>query len=834
MRLLRLVLTLLALALVVGPGPAGLAGPALAQEQPVPPNYAQWEQDATRAETTLEASRASTMALEQLRAQIVEWRSKFAAAQSANAKRIETLNSQIAALGPAPAEGETEADEIAQRRKDLNAQMAALKAPGLTADEAYRRADGIIRQIDALIRLRQADALLRLSPTPLNPANWPAGWAVLTQGMQTLWAESVGAWGNPARRTELRNNLPVILLYLLLAALLVLRGPGFMERVTQRLQRGKSLRVSRLASAAVSLGQIAVPVVGLVLLVAAIQSSGMTGLRSGALILSLPVAGFAFFAARWLGISLFPVVDGDPSDRLTERPREGRFHVAMLGLVTAFEVIRRAYITDVRPPLSMAAQAVWAAPLVCVAAIFLYRLGTLLRRPVAPVSGESDDRKFRSSVISFIGLALKLVSILGPLLALVGYVAAANALVWPSVWSLALFGLLILLQRFATDVYQAATGGAEEQREALIPVLFGLALTLLSLPLFALIWGARTADLSEVWTRFLQGITLGGTQLSPSVLLVFLFVFAVGYLVTRLVQGTLKTSVLPRTRLEKGVQHAVAAGVGYTGVVISALAAVTAAGINLSSLAIVIGALSVGIGLGLQNIVQNFVSGIILLIERPVSEGDMIQVGTQTGIVRAISVRSTRIETFDRTDVIVPNSDLVSGVVTNLTRQNLHGRLILPVGVAYGSDTRKVEAILLAIAEAHPIVMVDPAPAVFFIGFGADALNFEIRVILSDVNLKLTVASEMNHQIYERLSAEGIDIPFAQRDIWLRNPETLFEDRRRSPRGPATQAVRSWDAPEPDPARPQAAGASRPMPPPELTQPVGPVNNDPADEDPTT
>jgi len=778
------------------------------------PDYAAWDADAKTAEDVIAAARASSRAMEDMRARIDAWRSKFDAAKATNAPQIETLKSQIAALGAAPADGTDEAPEIAQRRRDLNETMARLQAPVLAAVEAFSRADGIIRQIDALIRARQASALLLLLPSPANPLHWPSGAAVLTQGVNTLWAEVEAAWANPARQVQLRNSVPVIIGLVLVSLLLLLRGRGFMERLSQRLQRRSTLRARSMIVAVVSLGQIALPVLGMVLLVAAVLESGMTGPRLEALVRALVPAAFSFFAARWLATWLFPNEHLIDRMRLTDRPAEARLHMTLIGLFVAVEDFRTAFTTDVRPPLSQAAQAVWLAPMVCIVAVFLFRLGVLLRRAVPAAAGATADAQlFRDRIVSFAGTAMVVVALTAPLLALVGYVAAANALIWPAIGSAALAGLMLLMQRFLTDIYVIITKSGDDGREALIPVLVGFFLALASLPMFALIWGARTTDLSEAWARFQAGVSLGGVQISPMAVLTLIVVFALGYMITRLLQGAMRSAVMPRTRLDKGAQTAAISGLGYVGIIVSALAAITAAGINLSALAIVAGALSVGIGFGLQNIVQNFISGIILLIERPITEGDTIEVGGKAGVVRSISVRSTSIMTADQAEVVIPNAEFISGMVTNWTRDSLKGRLVMPVTVAYGSDTRKVEAILREIVNAQPLVLIDPAPSVFLMGFAQQGLTYEIRAILSDLNFKLDVQSEINHQIIARFDEANIEIPFGYQELVLRRHEEYeaeLADRRRRSRKP-----RAGVAPAPANLPPVQAGS---------------INNDPASD----
>jgi len=744
-----------------------------AQETVEPIDYDAWNMVAERAEASIESALASNRAFESLRSEIVVWRERFLRGQDTNAARIDTLRSQIEALGPPPADGEVEEAEIADRRRELGAQLSEALAPVTKAVEAFSRADGLAREIDGLIRERQTDALLRLGPSPLNPVNWPAAVAEFTGSLRAIQAESREAWSVGTKIEVIRDELPRIILYLLIAAVLLFRGRSILDRTSVAVLQRFSGSGRQFADFVLSLGGVVVPVAGLYLLIAALEFTGLLGLRGSLVAGYVPYIGVCTFGAHWLSRRLFPrnPEHDAPFHLLPEQAMVIRRWTTFLGfLVGATSLLNALAGYDAYSPETTA---ILFFPLAVLAGLALLRLGRVMI-----VSGRREnpdaEQIYRSRWLGFAGRLVVVFGVVGMVLTAVGYLNAGLYMLLPTAFTLGLLGLLLLLNEVLRDVYALVAGiELDDARAALIPTLLSFVLVVCSLPVFALIWGARTASLTELWAKFREGITLGETRISPEIFLTFVLVFVALYIATRIIQGALRINVLPKTQIDPGGQTAIVSGVGYIGIFLAALIAITAAGINLSSLAIVAGALSVGIGFGLQNIVQNFVSGIILLIERPVAEGDWIQVGGHMGTVKKISVRSTLIETFDRTDVIVPNGDFIAGAVMNWTRTDSIGRIKVPVGVAYGTDTRRVSDILKAIAEEHPLVTVNPEPAVDFLGFGADSLDFQIRAVLRDVNYSMTVKTEMNHCIAERFAEEGIEIPFAQRDIWLRNPEAL-------------------------------------------------------------
>ncbi|MFV2033723.1 MAG: DUF3772 domain-containing protein [Halocynthiibacter sp.] len=784
-------------------GGLALQSGAWAQDAATGPDFAQWARTEARAEEAVNAGRASDLALEQLRAEISDWRSQFLEAQSGRSSRIQTLQGQLEALGAAPEEG-TEPEDIAARRRTLNDQLAAAQAPGLRAEEAFRSAEGLIGRVDQIISDRQTAKLLKLGPSPLSPGNWASAGDSLADSFRAIRGEITVAWGNPIQRAQFRSNTLAMLFFGVVALAGLLRGRAWMVLLSLRLQSHNPIAWRWLLGFVISLGQILLPLVGLIALTELFYASGLVGLRGDILLSALPLAGLAVFVAHWLGVRIFPRQASDNAhlNLGSDMRAQGRWLASGLGLLVGLNIVLGALARF--DDYTDGARVVLVFPILALVGLMNGRLGLLMLSHCRRVA-QDEGPNYRRRLIRLLGRAVLAVSAGGVALGAIGYMAAAENLVFPAGLTLALLAFLLILQRLVAEVYGLLSGNRDGAREALVPVLISFVLIVAAAPVLALIWGARAATLSDFWDRFVTGVALGDTVISPLVFLTLAIVFVVGYALTRLLQGALSTTVLPKTNLDAGVRNAIISGVGYVGIFLAALMAITSAGIDLSSLAIVAGALSVGIGFGLQNIVSNFVSGIILLIERPISEGDWIEVGGNAGYVREISVRSTRIETFNRADVIVPNADLISGVVLNMTKGNLIGRVIVPVGVAYGTDTRRVEEILLEIAKAHPMVSDKSPPGVVFQGFGADSLDFEIRAILRDINWVTSVRSDMNHEIARRFGEEGIEIPFAQRDVWLRNPEAL--------RGPAPALTGAQTEPgnrtESVPKADDSAGSSR-------------------------
>jgi small-conductance mechanosensitive channel len=376
--------------------------------------------------------------------------------------------------------------------------------------------------------------------------------------------------------------------------------------------------------------------------------------------------------------------------------------------------------------------------------------------------------------------------------ALAGYLPLARFLAQQLVVTGSILALVYLLLLWVDGFAQSvaddnAAGGrwlkqrahleASRREQLALPIslLLKLVVLILSVPFIMLQWGYTWPDIQDWYRQLFFGFHIANTQVTFGALLASIIVFALGYAAARLFQGWLDVQVLQPAGISGGVRHSIRTGVGYVGILIAALAAVSYAGFNLSSLAIVAGAFSIGIGFGLQNLVNNFVSGLILLAERPIRVGDLVVVGGEEGYVRKISVRSTEIETFDRAHVLIPNSSFVSDKVKNWTLRNSVRRVTISIGTAYGCNPRQVRDVLLKVARSNPDILRAPEPVVDLKEFGASSLNFVLYVFIDDISKTVRVRTDLSMAIFDAFADAGIEIPFTQTDVNIRNIDRLHE-----------------------------------------------------------
>ena len=565
-------------------------------------------------------------------------------------------------------------------------------------------------------------------------------------------------------------------------------------------------------TAKITLVRLALPTIGVAMILIGLRQSGILGPYGIVLTTNLAIAAALMIAGYAFGNAYF---SPRSRDLRISGLRDGRAAAAyswyiLLVIVVAADQLLVAAGKDLR--LSTDALSVINAALLVVGGFVLWNF---VRTVGVGVPSPGDDTDETLHEVHLFGRVMRtilhFVAIVAPLLALAGYFGASRFVFFPILYTAAVIGASILIYLWVVALSEPIPGdegregnedddAADEEEEephlSVLPVVAGFLLTVLAIPILAIIWGAKATDLQSAWALVVEGFSVGDISISPMDFLIFGVVFAIGYFITRVLQGVLRRSVFPVLRMDAGAKAAVLAGIGYVGIVISALVAISTTALDLSNLAIVFGALSVGIGFGLQNVVNNFVSGIILLIERPIKVGDWVEINGVHGMVRRVNVRSTQIQKFDRSTMFVPNADLISGVVTNMYHGDGQGQLILPIGVAYGTNVRRVEEILLEAAAAHPMVLRDPAPFVIFKDFGASSLDFELRGVMVDVNMIVRLPSELRFSIYQRFEDEGIEIPFAQSDITIRNL-----DQRWSPRFRARAAARRHSEPRRPPTR---------------------------------
>jgi small-conductance mechanosensitive channel len=303
------------------------------------------------------------------------------------------------------------------------------------------------------------------------------------------------------------------------------------------------------------------------------------------------------------------------------------------------------------------------------------------------------------------------------------------------------------------------------------------------------VWGLFDNSSHAATAILALGVSFQGVNLTIGLLVSAIVALYLALFASWLIQTILNEEVYPRKKVDRGVGISINRLISYAFVVVGISMAFSTLGIGMQNLTVIIGALGVGIGFGLQNIVNNFASGLILLFERSIKVGDVVQINGEWGLIKNLGLRATVVETFDRSELIVPNSDLVSATVTNWTLTDRQVRLIIPVGVAYGSDVDLVTRLLLQITEENPVVMKFPAPIVLFLNFGASSLDFELRCWVADIDKRLTIKDEINREIDRLFREHNIEIPFSQHDLHIRSIDT--------PARAALSEIKSVDATAP-------------------------------------
>ncbi len=693
---------------------------------------------------------------------------------------LETPRLELETLGEPPEEGEpAEADAIQAQRASINQEIAALSQQVKQAELIQVRAEKLLETLGTSQRQQLESRLLTRSPAIYTGGFWSN---FLTDARRV--GEGLAADIRALPQGQGRANWSgwLMLLLVLTAALSTIPGGRWLvDEFGRRPQANESSYSQRTVSAfaeGVASGLLPAAIIGGIGWT--LISQGLVGEQSMTLVRAITVslvlaiivlapvkAALVPHAPTWRLVS----VDSAVAARLSRRIQWlVGFCAAMLAVYMATERFR-PYDTELDIVSKLTVTIV---------------VGTLLLSALhqgfwqSAINKPSVERAFR--ILDTIRRALMMIVIAALLLGLFAYLELSAFLVSRLALSIATVCALLMIRRLLHDFLdrlttlwrnlvkidgESSSGTSKLLFRALLDVLLlGPMLLLL-----AKAWGIPQAVI-QLWSRrLLDGVTLGELTFSPGRILLAILVFSIVFIATRLLRRIVYDRVLPETRMDFGLRHSIFVGIGYLGLAIAGTLAVATLGVGLQNMALVFGALSVGVGLGLQGIVSNFMSGLILLAQRPVRVGDWIAVGEHEGIVRNIMSVSTEIETFDKASIIIPNSELVSNSLVNWTHTDTTVRVIISIGVEHDADVTQVQKLLLDCASRHQEVLSTPEPYALLMDFGENALQFELRVFVTDAERYHIVSSQLRIMINEACREAGIEIPYPQRRLHMADDE---------------------------------------------------------------
>ncbi len=756
---------------------AGSAVHSQPQAQNFPLQAAEWDRILREIEARVDQPTPPAN-VERLRTQVSDVRDQAEDRRREITRDAEELRDQLESLGPAPESGAPEeAPEIKSRRSQLNRALADLDGQIKQCDLVVVRSENALRRIAEREFERQTGNLLVRLPPPHELDTWlNAGSQVMSIARQLHRREVV---------REGKNNLIVFPLVIMGTVVAVVLGRAVRRRMQRHYGRDPAIAHPSygrrwIAAAVEGIGGGLIPALLIVLLLSAAWWLVVERFIDAPLPWGLLTAiVFYLLAAALVRAAFSPDL---PNWRVSPVGEAASAKIGWrlnaLALVFAINMAVDTFFVRINePPEFLSLHSFILNLFLALVLLSLLPAGLWRTERHAPEGLEGDALPAPAAALSsYVRVLLGIIAVVALTANVLGYAALADYLLHNTLYTLLMIGSMVALRTLLRELFAhlaASPAGIMNATRRVLALsehggrminVWGLAgidlLLVLSGALAGLIlWGIPPQDLFEWLLGVFKGVTVGSYHFSLADMLLAIAVFVVLLIITRVVQRFLEFRLLPNTGLDIGVRTAITAGLGYLGVGVALLAAVSTLGINLTGLAVVAGALSVGIGFGLQNIVNNFISGIILLIERPVKVGDVVAIKEHEGVIRRIRVRSTEIETGQQAHVIIPNADLLQNAVVNWTHQSRAGRVDIRLTVSYRADIDTVESLLLDCARRQPRVSRYPEPAVLVNNFGERGVELQLGFHVADVNDKGRVGSEVRKAILRALAAQGIAIP---------------------------------------------------------------------------